>query len=113
VSLLVQRVPITTDGTGADQSTVNLGPCVLRMVRLELGTLTTPDIDLTEQDNNRTILTVAAVAADTDYFPAVAGSDDTGADVEALPAPIIGRLQLDVAGGGANKTGELTILYER
>lgn len=127
MSLLVKKVPLITNGDGDATATVRLGPCVLRMVRLKVGTLTTPDVTITAEPVGTTLLDVSAVAADTDYTLAGKVQDSTGADVASGPipdgnggvtvnawssVPVLDRLQVVVAGGGANKTGELTFLYE-
>jgi hypothetical protein len=114
VSLLVRTVPINVAADGTDLTTVRLGPCVLRMIRVELGTLSTPDITITEQPNNKTILGVSALATDKDYLPTILGAGSNGADVAgaALPAPILGRLQIAIAGAGVSTSGEITLFYE-
>jgi hypothetical protein len=114
VSLLSQVVPINVAADGTDRTTVRLGPCVLRLIRIEKGTLDTPDITITEQDNNKTILALTGLAADKDVLPTILGGNGTGVDVvgAALPTPILGRLQIDVAGAGVSTSGEITFLYE-
>ncbi|MGD0248290.1 MAG: hypothetical protein ABSB75_04480 [Candidatus Limnocylindrales bacterium] len=114
MSLLVKRVPITVTAGGDDTTTVRLGPCVLRMIRVELGTLDTPDIDITEEPNAKSILSVDGVAADTDYLPTNLGSDPSGVDVvgAALPVPILNRLVIVTAGAGNATTGEIIFVYE-
>jgi hypothetical protein len=114
MSLLTRSVPITTAADGTDLTTVRLGPCVLRLIRLELGTLSTPDIVITEEPGAKTVLDVAAVAADGDYSPTMLGQTTGGVDVPgaALPMPVLDRLQVATAGGGDTKTGRLIFLYE-
>lgn len=114
MTLLVRTVPINVAADGTDLTTVRLGPSVLRMIRVELGTLSTPDITITEQDNNKNILTVAALATDKDYFPSVLASNTSGVDVvgAGLGTPILGRLEIAIAGAGVSTSGEITFLYE-
>ncbi len=114
MSLLTKSVPIVTLADGTDLSTVRLGPCVLRMIRFELGTLSTPDITITEEPGGKTLLGVLAVAADTDYVPTVLGQDSAGADIVdvGLPTLVLSRIQVAVAGGGDTKTGRLIFFYE-
>lgn len=116
MSLLTYSVPIVTAADGSDQTTVRLGPCLIHLVRLELGTLSTPDITITEQPGNKTLLSVTAVAADTDWLPsdlastaAAGGADVAGA---ALPVPVLDRIQINVTGGGNTLTGRLIFLYQ-
>jgi hypothetical protein len=114
VSLLVRSVPINVAADGTDLTTVRLGPCVLRMIRVELGTLSTPDITITEQPINKTILGVAGLATDKDYLPTILGGDASGVDVggAGLSVPVLGRLQIDTAGAGVSTSGEITFFYE-
>jgi len=114
VSLLVRSVPIVTAADGTDLTTIRLGPCVLRLIRFELGTLSTPDITITEEDGGKTILSVAAVAADKDYMPTMLGQTTGGVDVvgAGVPMPVLDRLQIVVAGGGDTLSGRLIFFYE-
>jgi hypothetical protein len=114
MSLLTKSVPITTAADGSDLTTVRLGACILRLIRLELGTLSTPDILITEQPGNKTLLSVAAVAADKDYTPTMLGQTTGGVDVvgAALPMPVLDRIQIAIAGGGSVLTGRLIFFYE-
>lgn len=114
MSLLTHRVPINVAADGTHMDTVRLGPCVLRMIRVELGTLSTPDFTITEQPNNKTILGVSALATDKDYLPTILGSNTAGADVvgAALPTTILGRIQIATAGAGVSTSGEITFFYE-
>lgn len=115
MSLQVKSVPILTDGDGEATVTVRAGGCIVRAIRVELGTLSTPDFAITEQPGDTAILTVAGVAADGTFYPSVLADDEEGADVAgaALPIPVFDRIQIVVAGGGAAKTGRLILLLER
>jgi hypothetical protein len=114
VSLLTQVVPINVAADGSDLTTVRLGPCVLRMIRIEKGTLDTPDITITEQPINKSVLALTGLAADKDVIPTMLGGNGTGVDVvgAALPMPILERLQIVVAGAGVSTSGQITFLYE-
>ncbi len=114
MSLLTKSVPIVTAADGTDLTTVRLGPCRLHMIRFELGTLSTPDIAITEQPGNKTLLSVAAVAASKDYLPTMLGQTTGGVDVAGagLPMPVLDRIQIAIAGGGDTLTGRLIFLYE-
>jgi hypothetical protein len=114
MSLAIKSVPIITDGTGAASATVR-GVCVVRCIDFELGTLSTPDIDITDDPVGTVMLSVDGVNADTRYVPTILGTDDAGADVAgaALPFPVMSRIQIDITGGGASKAGRLVFLYER
>jgi hypothetical protein len=113
VALHKRSVPIVTAAGGTFSATVR-GVTILRRIDLELGTLSTPDIDITDEDSGVVVLSVNGVNADTQYFPTILGTDDAGADVTgaALPFPVMGRLQIEVTGGGNVTSGRLLILYE-
>jgi len=115
MSLLTKSVPINTVADGSDLVTVRLGACVLRAVRVELGTLSTPDIAITEQPGNTSILSVSGVAADGTYYPSVLADNASGVDVvgAAWPVPVLDRIQVAIAGGGDTTSGRLIFLYER
>lgn len=110
-----KSVTLTTDGTGAASATISVrGAAVLRCIDFELGDLSTPDIDITDEPTGTVVLSVNGVAADTRYVPTILGTDDAGADVvgAGLSFPIMGGLQIVIAGGGATKTGTFQLLYE-
>jgi hypothetical protein len=114
MSLAKQSVPIVTNSSGVASATVR-GAMVIRCVDLELGTLSTPDISITDEPTGTVMLSVTGVATDKRYIPAILGTDSSGANVAgaALPFPVATRLQIDVTGGGDTKTGRLVLLYER
>jgi hypothetical protein len=114
MSVQTKSIPIVTSAGGAVSVTVR-GGCILRKVRVELGTLTTPDITITDEPSGDEILVVAGLATDESYLPARPAHDDAGAEIEgsATPWVIETRLLIAIAGGGASKTGEITLVYER
>lgn len=92
-------------------------------IKVEVGTLSTPDIDVTDDDFSKTYLSVDGVAADTMYVPASAQqaaagtaldvSDESGVAVGSYgPAVCMGTLKVAVTGGGDTKKGTVTILYQ-
>jgi hypothetical protein len=115
MSVLTKSVPIVTAADGSASVDVRAGGLILHAIRVELGTLDTPDITVKEQPANTTIIAVAGVAADATYYPSVLSDDASGADVAgaAVPVPVYDRLEVTVAGGGNAKTGRLILLYER
>jgi len=113
MSIVIRRVPILTDSSGDDVSTV-LIKGRLAKVTLELGSLTTPDLTITDEPAGTTLLADAGVASDTDYYPSVVMCDDAGAPVAGFSEPIVfGRLQVTIAGGGATKAGAVALAIER
>jgi len=114
VSLQVKSVPIVTAADGSATVTVRAGGVVIRAIRVELGTLSTPDFTITEQPGNTGILAVAGVAADGTYYPTVLADNASGVDVvgAGLAIPVYDRIQIVVAGGGDTKTGRLIFLLE-
>lgn len=115
MSILTKSVPIITAADGSASVDVRAGGLVLHAVRVEVGTLSTPDITLKEQPANTTILAVTGVAADTTYYPSVLSDNASGVDVvgAAVPVPVYDRIEITVAGGGDTLTGRLILLYER
>jgi len=91
---------------------------VVHAIEFKIGTLSTPDIDITDDDYSFSLLSVNGVAADTVYLPSDFLQDNAGADVEApattksaTPAVVMGTLKVAVTGGGDTKRGEVVILY--
>lgn len=115
MSILVKSVPITTDGSGVDQTTIRAGGVILRGIRIELGTLSTPDIAITEEPAGTTILAVTGLAADKSVVPLIEGQDDAGDDIvgSAVAVPVYDRIQIATSGGGDTKTGRVVLLLER
>lgn len=115
MSVVVKSVPLVTDGAGAASATVRAGGVILRAIHVEIGTLSTPDIEITEEPEGTTVLSVVGVAADTRYVPTMEGADDAGAAVtgSALPVPVLDRIQIAVTGGGDTKSGRVVLLLER
>ncbi len=114
MSFITQSVPIITDGSGVASADVRIGGGRLFAVKVELGTLSTPDIHLTDEPDGVSLLTVAGVAVDTRYnLAALAAKADGTASTTYVPVPVLGRVHVVVSGGGATKTGRLVFLIER
>lgn len=115
MSIDIQDVPITTLADGSDLSTVRAGGLILRGIRIEVGTLSTPDIAITEEPGAIPILAVAGLAADASYVPLVPGHDEDGAEIagSAVAIPVYGRLEIATSGGGDTKTGLVRLMFER
>lgn len=109
----VVHLKIETDGAGAATVQTNFYGELIA-IDLTLGTLSTPDIAITEEPAGTEILTVAGVAADTRYYPSAeaAGTDGAGL-TEYAHVVVLGKLQVAVTGGGANKSGEIRLLVDR
>lgn len=92
---------------------------IIDAIDFEIGDLSTPDIDVTDDDHTLTLLSVNGVAADTVYYPStflMAADGTTAALVgtamkAATSFPFIGTLKVAVTGGGDTKTGHVKILY--
>lgn len=115
MSIDIESVPVTTLADGTDLSTLRAGGFILHGIRIELGTLDTPDITITEEPIGTTILAVTGLAADGDYTPLVEGHDDAGDAIvgSAAPVNVYGRLEIATSGGGDTKTGVVRFLVER
>ena len=92
----------------------------IRALELQIGDLSTPDIDVTDDTYTLSFLSVNGVAADTVYFPSeflMAADGTTAALVGtgmkgAAAATCMGVLKVAVTGGGDTKRGRLNILYD-
>lgn len=108
---------IRTDGAGAFTYERNFKG-VIHALEFQIGDLSTPDIDVTDDTYSFSLLSVNGVAADTVYLPSDFLQADTGSDVEspattksAVPAIVMGVLKVAVTGGGDTKRGKLIVLY--
>ena len=108
---------IRTDGSG-DFSWERNFQQVIHGFELQLGDLSTPDIDITDDTYSQTFLSVNGVASDTAYYPSTLLQGSDGADLEvdtgvnaAGPAVCMGVLKVVVTGGGDTKKGRLVVLY--
>lgn len=112
------RLTMKTDSGG---DAVAVAPLVGRLVAVDvdLGDLSTPDIDVTDEPAGTSLLSVNGVAADTRYHLATKMQDSTGGDADSdggdvFTAPtVLGQVKVVIAGGGANKTGTVRLLCER
>jgi hypothetical protein len=107
-----------TDGAGVFSVTVT-APGLVRGIGIVLGTLSTPDITITDALTGDNILTVAAVASNTRYQPKITATDpadgtalDTPGDVAYEAPACLRTMTIAVAGGGAVTTGTLYLLME-
>jgi hypothetical protein len=107
---------IRTDGTGAYTWERNFQAVILG-IEVQLGDLSTPDIDITDDTYSTSFLSVDGLAADAAYFPGNWLEADTGSPLEdnstqmAGPAVCMGVLKVVVTGGGDTKRGRIVILY--
>lgn len=115
MSVQVRSVPLTTDGTGVASATVRAAGCKLLAIEVALGTLSTPDIAITDEPSGRDLLSVAGLAADAHYTCGVQLQDIDGTDLTgAFGVPVVtGRMEIAVTGGGAAKTGRIVLVLER
>jgi hypothetical protein len=113
----VKRVFIRTDAAGA-YSWERSFRGVIDAIEVQIGDLSTPDIDITDETYSLSFLSVNGLAADTVYFPGEFLQDNAGVDLAAgtsikagTPAVCMGSLKIAVTGGGDTKRGEVIILY--
>lgn len=69
----------------------------VRAVEVQLGTLTTPDLDITDDTYGTSLVSDTAIATDSVYFPA---------------AVCMGVLKVQVTDGGDTKSGRIVVLYD-
>lgn len=92
---------------------------VIHAIELVIGDLSTPDIDVTDDDYSKTLLSVNGVAADTMWLPSdfLQAADATTAALVgtgmkgATGAVVMGTLKVAITGGGDTKRGRVNILY--
>lgn len=106
-------VTLTTNASG-DASAEQRIYGVIVGLGVRLGTLSTPDITITDGLTGGPVFAKTAVASDLRVQPRVLVQDDAGADIAATyDKPVVtGLLSIVVAGGGSLKTGEIVIVYE-
>lgn len=120
MSFKVKQVTLgPTDGAGAFSVAVANITGRVAAVAVALGTLSTPDIAVTDTITGDPILTAAGIAADTRYQPKVVASDpadgtalDTAGDVAYEAPAVIRGVSIAVTGGGDTKTGTLYLVLE-
>lgn len=115
MSLQTKSVPIVTDPSGADVTMIRAGGVRIHAIRIELGTLETPDITITEDPSTDSILALTGVAASVTKYPTVLGQTSAGANIAgaAVAFPVYDRIKIVTAGGGDTKTGRVILLLER
>ena len=115
----VRTVTIRTAADGTFTHTRALRG-IIRAIEVQIGDLSTPDIDVTDDTYSQSFLSVNGVAADTTYYPStflMAAVGTTAALVgtamkAAGPAVCMGLLKVAVTGGGDTKTGHIKFLYD-
>lgn len=106
-------VSLTTDLGGNASLDVRLYGVIVGL-GIRLGTLTTPDVAVTDGLTGAEVYSDTGLVADTRVIPRVLVQDASGSDIAATyDKPVItGTLHVAITGGGATKTGELVIVYE-
>lgn len=86
----------------------------LKGITIDLGTLETPNIVITDEAAGVTLLTRTALAASAYVQPGAAMLDNAGVAIEgAYGSPVVhGSLRVAVTGGGDTKTGRVRFLLE-
>ena len=115
----VKTVNIRTAADGS-YSWERLFRGTIRAIEFQIGDLSTPDIDITDETYTLTLLSVNGVAASTVYYPStfLEAADGTTAALVgtamkgATAAPVMGVLKVAITGGGDTKSGKVIILYD-
>jgi hypothetical protein len=108
-----RTVYVSTD-TGGDFEWERALFGVVRGISVEIGTLTTPDIAITDDTWGTSLLSVTGLAADAVYRPSAPLQAAAGTDIadSSAPATVMGRIKVAVSGGGSQKTGRIHLLLE-
>jgi hypothetical protein len=88
-------------------------------IELQIGTLSTPDIDVSDGVYLQSLLSVNGVAADTMWQPGRNLQNAAGTALQAgssinsdAPSAIMGTLKVEITGAGDTKRGTVRILYQ-
>lgn len=117
MAIRTKQINILTDGAGAFSVTVT-APGLIRAIGLDVGTLSTPDIDVTDAITGESALSVDGVAADAVWHPKVLAKSPAGValDVEGLVAyespAILRTATIALTGAGNGTTGVLYLFLE-
>jgi len=109
----IKNIPITTSASGAFVGDVNVTGEIMA-VAVDLGTLSTPDITLTDLLTGDTILAKTGLATDKLYEPRRLVQDaSTGADIAVTyDRPVVmGKLHVVIAGAGDTLSGAIRVAY--
>lgn len=123
MSTTTKQVSIVTDGSGAFSATITAPGRVLA-VGLVLGTLSTPDIAITDALTGAAIFSKAGIAASGRWNPRVLEQTAAGVDIAAAEGPpvvnnvygppaVFRTIAIAVTGAGNTLTGTLYFLIER
>lgn len=106
-------ITINTDGAGDGSAEVRLYGVIVGL-GVRLGTLSTPDVTVTDGLTGAPVYADTGLATDVRVIPRVPVQDEDGNDIaDTFDKPVItGLLQITVSGGGSNKTGEVVVVYE-
>jgi len=105
---------ITTAADGSATFTATQFYGVIEAIAFRLGSLSTPDITVTDGLSGGAVLAVTGLAADTRYHPRVLEQDGVdGSNLTSVTRPAVtGQLKVVIAGGGDKKTGSVVVLWE-
>ena len=111
---LLRRVDVLTDSSG-NFTSEEVFRGTVEAIEVKIGTLSTPDIDITDGVYGTSLLSVNGVAANTLYRPGIQLQDDSGAGIVGAYAspPIFGTLKVVVTGAGNAKSGTIDLLFSR
>lgn len=114
-TLITQSVPLTTDASGVCVRDVRFGSAQLIAIEVELGSLETPDITITDEPSGRSLLAKTGLAADAHYVMSAQQQKADGTNLTGAfgPPVITGRVHVAIAGGGDTKTGRLVLIVNR
>lgn len=102
----LRTVIVTTDNAG-DFTWERETFATVHAVSIDLGTLESPDVTVSDGVNDFDILTVTSVSSDAVYQPTSPLMEGT------FPAVVMGSLKLTIENGGAMKSGRVTFLLQR
>jgi len=111
--MFLKKFDLHTNGSGVANGTLGLSGAVVLGVSVDVGTLDTPDIAITDEPDGTEILSLAATAGGV-FYPSVPMSyPSDGTPVAGFTQPVVfHQLKVAVSGAGADQRGTVTVLLD-
>lgn len=106
----LRTILVNTDSDGAFTYERELAATV-RAIAIELDTLESPDIVITDGVYGTALLSVSGLGDDQVFQPGVLFSGEENDTLTATA--VMGTLKVEVTNGGATKHGRITVLVDR
>lgn len=113
MSTTTKVVSLTTDVAGNASVEIRLYGVIVGL-GIRIGTLSTPDITVTDGLTGASVFAKTGIATDLRVQPRVLVQDSAGDNIATTydKAVVTGVLRVVVAGGGNVKSGEIVVVHE-